>query len=244
MDTKRVNFPKRKHLCPEKNGIPVKTGLICPVCSDGELEIKVENVKRVEYDNYNKKICSKEDWDGEDLQFGFHGILVCTDCHEEIVFAGKYNPEYAVESTAGNPDQTWREVLTVEYIERPPHILRFDAKFSTQIQDILLDSYKLYWIDFESCANRLGDCLEWVMELHGVSRQSFGKDCLRDCIPIFLKRNPELNEILSNSGVQWIYRTPHHTDKITESNLCAGYMLLDSLLTWSTEKLKGHLNRT
>jgi hypothetical protein len=236
MSTAAVILPAKNYFYPEGKSGAVKTDLICPECSGGRLEIKSENVKRVEYDNRNKKINTDEDFRYEDLKYGVHGVLECSGCREKIVFAGKINHDISIESNGEDDYERLRDVITIEYIERVPHILRFSGKIPSKIQDILINSYKLYWIDFESCANKIRICLEMLMDLRKIrkyrdnSRTKFFN--LQDRIELFLKSNPrlsKLSEILK--AIKEIGNSASHNRKITEETLSNCYQLLEYVLT-------------
>jgi hypothetical protein len=234
MSTTKVILPKKKHLYPEEKGTTVKTKLICPECSDGMLEIKNENVKPVEYDNYNKEMKTYEDCQGEDLKYGVRGVLECDNCHEKIVFAGKYNLENSAENGV---EPCYQYYIKIEYIERPPHILNFNGKIPSKIQNILINSYKLYWIDLESCANKIRVCLEVLMDLRKIrkyrknSRTRFLD--LQERIDLFSENNPKLANLSSSlSAIRLIgNKASHNNKKITARDIYNGYLLLWHVLT-------------
>jgi hypothetical protein len=144
------------------------TGLICPECQEGKLVINKKNVSLVEYDKHNIEAKRYEDFDIDWLKFGFHGFLECNSCHEKIVFAGNSSPGLRYYHEDEGPELY--DELTIEYIERPPYIIKINNKIPIEVKKILIDSFKLFWIDNSSCANKIRICLELIMDLFDICK--------------------------------------------------------------------------
>jgi hypothetical protein len=220
----RTSFLKKYHEIPEK------TGFICPECQDGKLEIIKKNVFLVEYEKYNKEAKSYEDFDIDWLRYGFHGFLECNNCHEKIVFAGNSTPNTRYYYDDG-PEMY--DELIIEYVERPPYIIEINSKIPKEIKEILIDSFKLYWIDINSCANKIRICLELMMDLFEIQKYKLVKNkrkllSLHERISIFSRNNTSLESILTS--IKWIGNYASHNEKITKEDLLDGYTLLEYAL--------------
>ena len=217
--------------------IPEKTSFICPECNEGKLDILEKNVQLVEYNKSNIEAQKYEDFDIDWLKYSFHGFLVCSNCREKIVFAGKssvncryYFDENDSDSFSG-PD--YYNKLEIEYIERPPNIIEINTKLPQEIKELLIESFKLFWIDINSCANKIRISLEMLMDLFQVKnyRIKNGKRkflSLHEKICLFSKNDTSLENILIS--IKWIGNYASHKDKITKADLLDGFYLLEYAL--------------
>jgi len=216
-----VILPKRNYEIPEK------TELQCPVCENGVLEIKEDNVCYVDYDSNNKKVMKNEIYGDGDLQYGFHGVLECENptCHEKIVFAGyswidekPSREDYDLESYSA---------LSIEYIERPPHLIKINDKIPKEIYDALLESFRLYWIDLDSCANKIRVCLELIINSYFTDKEIPPRP-LGERIGNLKGKKPQLKKCLDEA--EWVGSSAYLTDEIKENDLCNGYEMLKCVL--------------
>jgi len=236
----KIVFQGRKYKIPDEHKIPVKTGLICPQCSRGELEIYKDNVYPLKHKNVNGESEEYEYCGGEDLFTGFHGGMVCTNnlCKKEIAFAGKYGcDDNDVVIETGEP--IVYTAIKIEYIERPPRII--DTTYygiPQNIEETLNASFKLYWIDINSCAEKIKICLEQIMDKLRVAGGNVWTNHLKERIENFSRNNEDLREVLSSSKIDWIKKTPNYDEEITEDDLRAGYDLLDFILKRKADKLR------
>jgi hypothetical protein len=221
----------RKTYTKKIHEIPENTGFLCPECQEGKLQILKKNVSLVEYDKQNKEAKSYEDFDFDWLKYAFHGFLECTNCHEKIVFSGKASPNCRYYNVDEGPE--YYDELEIEYIERPPCIITINNEIPKEIKDILMESFKLYWIDINSCANKIRICLELMMDLFEIQKYKIRNKkrrtlSLHERISIFSRNNTLLEEILTS--IKWIGNSASHNDKITTSDLLDGYYLLEYAL--------------
>ena len=244
MSKNSVTLPKRDYK------IPGKIGLKCPVCKHGVLEIKendkrsddcdsdnkkpknsdfYDNLRLVEYDRNNEELRNSQYCDNRYLQYGFYGVLECENpnCHERIVFAG--NSSVGVEYSGYEDDitETYYNIYNIEYIERPPHLIEINGKIPQDIKDALLESFKLYWIDFNSCANKIRVCLERIMD-------EFSEYIPPNPLGLSKRIESLVNKITELEGVfkdaKWVGDSAYYTKNITEDDLCDGYEMLKCVL--------------
>lgn len=211
--------------------ISESTKLICPECNKGELVIVQKNVEIGGYDTYNKKAKSHEDFDIDWLQNSFHGFLLCNKCHEKIAFAGKSDIGMRIYLDGEGPDCYDR--LTIEYIERPPHIIEIHSKVPKKVKKIILDSFKLFWVDLNSCANKIRICLELIMDMSNIQKFQIVKHhrkplSLHERIINFSKNDTALKIILTS--IKWIGNYASHNENINKDDILDGYILLDLAL--------------
>jgi hypothetical protein len=211
--------------------IPERTGFICPECQEGKLEIIKKNITLVEYDRNNKEAKGYEDFDIDWLKYGFHGFLECNTCREKIVFAGKSIPNSRYYFEDEGPE--YYDQLTIEYIERPPYIIEISNKIPKEIKEILINSFKLFWIDINSCANKIRICLEMMMDIFEIQKYKIKNKKrrllnLHERISIFSKNDTSLENILTS--IKWIGNYASHNDRINKEDILDGYILLEYAL--------------
>jgi hypothetical protein len=208
------------------------TGLDCPQCHNGKLIINKENISLVDYVNNNKEAESYENFDIDWLRFGFHGFFLCNNCGEKIIFAGKSSP--IIKSIDEDECPIWCEALEIEYIERPPYIIKLNKNIPKELKEILVDSFKLFWTDISSCANKIRICLEIIMDIFEVKKYRIVKNkrrilSLHERIGIFTKDNKILEDILTS--IKWIGNFASHNEKINKEDVLDGYTLLEYALS-------------
>jgi len=214
--------------------IEEKTKFICPICNNGRLDILKNNVHLVEYNKHNKEAKEYEDFDYDWLKYAFYGFLKCNNCDEKIIFSGKSDVNSRVnffDFEENGPE--YYNVLNIEYIERPPYIIEISSKVPQEIKDLIIDSFKLFWLDINSCANKIRVCLEILMDLfeiqnYIVKNKKRKKLSLHERIEIFTKNDVSLKNILIS--IKWIGNYASHKETITKNDILDGYYLLEYAL--------------
>jgi hypothetical protein len=204
------------------------TGLICPECQDGKLVIYKKNVKLIEYRN---EVKGYNGFENDNFKYSFHGFLVCNNCLEKIVFSGKASSE--IENYNDTILESYSNDLKIEYIERPPFLFKIDKKIPSEIKEIIIDSFKLFWLDIDSCANKIRICIELLMDLFNVKKYTIIKNkrrllSLHERIIIFSGKNLELKNILTS--IKWIGNFASHKEKINKDDIIDGYILLEYVI--------------
>jgi hypothetical protein len=211
------------------------TKLICPDCNIGHLIASKANLQQVEYRKYNLEVRACDDSDPDWYKFSFHGFLECNnpECKEKIVVSGKYvytgwyedenTPEGAIELEEYYP----------EYFERPPKIIQINDKYPADIQQILLSSFSLFWIDKAACANRLRYCIEKILDTFSVPRNRRAKGklfplSLHARIQKFCNNNEKYKTVLL--AVKWIGNSGSHDYDVKSTNILDAYRLIDYML--------------
>jgi hypothetical protein len=120
-----------------------------------------------------------------------------------------------------------------EYFERAPHIIKINDEYPEDIQNILLSTFSLFWIDKASCANRLRYCIERILDSFSVPQHQRSKGklillSLHKRIERFCKKNAKHKSILT--AAKWIGNAGSHSDKVKSTNILDGYRLIDYML--------------
>lgn len=204
------------------------TGLICPNCQDGKLVIHKKNVSFIEY---REKVQGYNGYDDNCFKYSFYGFLKCNSCLEKIVFAGKASPDF--EYNNADEELAYFNDLKIEYIERPPYIINVNKSIPNEIKEVLINSFKLYWIDINSCANKVRICIELLMDLFKVKKYKIIKNKrkllnLHERITLFAGDNQYIKNLLTS--IKWISNFASHNDTIDKEDILDLYFLLESVI--------------
>lgn len=213
------------------------TNYLCPVCKKGYLVSKPENISVIEYIKHNSEIASCRDFDSEWLKNSFIGKFVCSNslCLEEYAFGGKAVENHIVGeyNTQDGPEyfDEYKTELLIEYMERSPQIISIRKEYPTGLNDILESSFRLFWIDLNSCANRIRVYLESLMDLHNIAEKNAGGN--------FRSLNARLKEFCSSGNeyleeylhsIRWIGNHASHKATLKRSDVLDIYEILEYIL--------------
>lgn len=223
----------------EKESINVKeqTNYLCSVCKRGYLLSKDENISLVDYRTYNAKISTLQDFEDDWLKHSFNGKFVCSNsmCLEEFSFAGKtvgnyisgeYSTPYGMEDFEGVETH-----LFIEYIDRSPQIIPIRDEYPEKLNSILESSFQLFWIDLNSCANRIRVYLESLMDLNQIASKDAGGNyrSLNARLKEFCsKGNQYLNKYLHS--IRWIGNHASHQVTLKRCDILDIYQILEYIL--------------
>lgn len=145
--------------------ITSKINWSCPNCKRQSLEFiknkffAEETIKSLDYRNKN------EDWETEWIEYNINGLIKCKSCKENIFFIGEGNP---IESGYYNDEQGYYtneyEInFIIKYIHPNIHIFEIPKTCPESVKLEIIDSFKLFWCDLDSCANKIRIALEALM---------------------------------------------------------------------------------
>jgi uncharacterized protein YbaR (Trm112 family) len=206
----------------------------CPHCKNKSLQL-IKDKFISEETQESKEYRSKDDnWEIEWIVQNISGQLKCKNCGEIVFFIGIGNPqEY------GYYDQALDEYVS-EYetyfsptsIHPTIHLFEIPENCPELVTQEIIDSFKLFWCDLESCANKIRNSLEILMNEFKVKKYSISKGkrtsiALHHRIEKF--PNKEITDILL--AIKWIGNTGSHKSKKLETiDIVETYSLLEFAL--------------
>ncbi|MBK9015043.1 MAG: hypothetical protein IPM82_13765 [Saprospiraceae bacterium] len=112
-----------------------------------------------------------ESYDGAESRF--IGFLKCGNqkCNEFVAVAGKAISERQFYVSGPEPFTEEEDVYYPIYINPPLHIIEVRKEFPENIRKDLIDSFGLYWIDFDSCGNRIRTIIELLLNIYKIPRK-------------------------------------------------------------------------
>jgi hypothetical protein len=212
-----------------KFDINENTPIICPECNNGKLISREKNINIIDYINYNQKVKREADFESDWLKQAFIGFLECDKCKEKICVAGKLDIYlWGGTDQGGEYIDVEFKTCNPEYFERPPRIFPIHEKIPKEIVDCLDSSFSLFWIDKESCANKVRICVELLMDYYGIAKYpKAGKRIpivLQSRINDFGFKHKSLAEKLT--AIKWIGNFASHSGNINSSDIMDAYQIL------------------
>lgn len=206
----------------------------CPNCSSQSLFIVKDKLFDFQTAESTKMREEDEFWDPEWLRFVFSGALKCKKCTEFITFTGTgYTEESGYYDQDDDQYYTFHdEVFIPTFFQPTLRIFEFPEKCPENVKNEITDSFKLFWTDLPSCANKIRTSLEIIMNEEKVKRYSI-KNGKRFQISLHNRivnyKNKELSELLL--AVKWIGNTGSHIGNIETIDILEAYKLLEYTLT-------------
>lgn len=205
----------------------------CPSCGNGLLKIE-PNQFHFEETKLSLSWHSHDDWEPEFIQYRFHGTLKCTNCNDFVSFLGNgsldhvhyynYQDEYI---------EDYKEVFSPTYFDPPLNIIHINPKCPEDIKQEIINSFKLFWNDLPSCANKIRTSLEMLMNQQKVKKTYTRNGSRRNLtlhkrIEEFKLTKPEIADYLL--AIKWIGNSGSHIGKLEKVDVLDAYELLEHSL--------------
>ena len=105
--------------------------------------------------------------------------------------------------------------------------------YNTEIQYLLKDCYRLYWIDNSACANKIRTIVELLLDRHKIPRKSkvkkgFKSLKLHDRLELYEKKKPDIAALFMS--IKWIGNTGSHSDTLSNQQVLDSFDLLSLVL--------------
>lgn len=215
----------------------------CPTCHKGILFIEHKNIKT--YESANSISAHGHDaWEPEWMQGIFFGILKCSNgsCGETVVMTGEYVSKEKHEYDYQNDtyDLVVNKLLTPTCFNPAPHIFQLHKELPENINYEIINSFKIFWLDISSCANKIRRVVELIMDdmkipktyLQSGKRKGYS---LHKRIEQFKAKKPEEADLLM--AIKWIGNSGSHTgDGLTKDDILDSYEILEHVTNKLYEK--------
>ena len=208
----------------------------CPSCGGGRLLIVHDSLRtgqtRESADGQDH-LASEPEWiDGR-----FVCLPGCHHCKGEIALAGKYRVQddrYFDEVHGESGD--YERYYTPLFFSDSPHLIRIPSGAPEDVREELIASFRLYWSDPESAANRIRSALELLLTAQRVNRttgriKKNGKReflSLHNRIQRFAAKRASLAQNLL--AVKWLGNAGSHANPITRDDVLDGYEIMEYVL--------------
>ncbi len=229
------------------NNIP---SWICPVCKIGKLIGDKKSIQIIESVG-SKKAKAHDDWDPEWISGGFSGTLSCNNhhCGEVVQVIGKMDVQMEYENYEDDRGAgvSYSEFLSPVGFVPAIHIFSIHVDVPKEIENAIIESFKVYWIDIASCGNKIRTVVELIMDEQKITKTYLdaGKrreNRLHKRIELFKKIKPEEADLLM--AIKWIGNSGSHKNEVlTKDDILDAYEILDHVVTKLYEKDSDRLKK-
>lgn len=199
----------------------------CPICNTGILLKDGDSISQLYTEEMNKAQRNLAYETGAMAEFRFIGYLKCSNCAERVVIGGRgvFFDEFGKPAAAVYRGKKI-SVFYPHYFEPALHIIELPSSTSKDVQDLVSKSFSMYWIDLDSCANKIRQALELIVNARGARGKSLDQQIgsLRGT----------LGEKTTNCllALKWIGNEGSHTGRPFEkSEIVEAYGLLEDVLS-------------
>jgi hypothetical protein len=223
----------------------------CPDCKSGVLAVPDKGLKTYEYPS-SLKLHDDKAWEPDWIRGSFLGILHYSNakCKGKTVFAG----DMFVEETFGDEIKeapyyynVKAEFITPKYFNPPLEIIPFPNDLPEKVFDGLQESFKVFWSDSSSCANKIRITVEQIMDDQKIPLTRWNakktkriRYNLHERIVLFQKDNVDVGELLI--AVKWIGNEgSHELNTLNRSDLIVAYEILAQCLDKIYNKIPADL---
>ncbi|HLP52827.1 MAG TPA: DUF4145 domain-containing protein [Chitinophagales bacterium] len=206
---------------------------LCPVCSKGRLRLATPTSIRIEETQSSIKGRSDDAWDPFWYDGKFVLRLSCSNklCKESTYCIGDVIHDIEHDE---NGHQYFEEFLQPKFFNPALKLFEINKLVPKEITEVLLDAFRLFWSDKESCANKIRLVLELVLDDKNVkifpsSKSRKHRLSLHNRILEFGKKQPDLSARML--AIKWIGNEGSHSGaSLVSSDLIDGMDLLENCL--------------
>ena len=193
--------------------------LPCPCCNKslGYKEFMIQETERGEL--MQECNCTQN-------EYIFTGELSCT-CGNYYSIHGEKNTTECEDGTASN--------YQIKGIFPTLSLFQFPKQCPQTVKDELTKSFALYWIDLESCGNKIRIAIELLLDALAIpTMPSLHKRI--ECYP-----DPTVKSYLL--AIKWIGNTGSHADTLTQQDILDAYEMMFKVLDVLFEKTEDKLQQ-
>ena len=203
----------------------------CPNCNN--ISLTIINDKFTFEETANTKDCKNEIWfETEWIDYIFTGILFCKSCENLTMFSGSGGVEsYSyVDETTNEYQCGYNKIFQPHFFQPTLNLFKIAEDCPDTIKEEIINSFKLFWIDLSSCANKVRIALELLMDELNVNKTKTVKKGeiklnLHERILEYRKENSEVGDFLE--AIKWIGNSGSHSGSLEKIDLVETYQLLE-----------------
>ncbi len=206
----------------------------CPYCR------KCIMTKSSEIEHFNTKESQaiyEEVGEPESLTGYFSVKIRCTNpkCNEEIIVSGStivmgYFENVVDKYSFEELEEKWvyETFYLIKYFSRPPSIIYTPDSTPKSIMNVLEESYSLFWVDKQSCVNKLRVLVEEILFEIGIEKTN-DREALHSLIMRYKQLDVKTGEKLE--AIKWAGNSGSHRDtKISREQVLNIYKILEVVL--------------
>lgn len=206
----------------------------CPNCNSKALKFLKDKFVSEETQDSLKFRSENEHWEVEWIEYNISGQLKCINCKEIIFFLGKGNPQESdfYDQHSNSYLRDYEIYFRPTYINPLINLFDIPYKCPDNLKAEIVDSFKLFWCDLESCANKIRSSLEVLMNEFKVKKYT-NKNGKRNLIPLHIRIEnfPKKEIVTILMAIKWIGNIgSHKSNKLKVIDIVETYYLLEHAL--------------
>lgn len=204
----------------------------CPYCNKS---ILVEADFRFNETILSRNLRKTPNWFFIDVIYSCNGILRCTNCGEYISFvgSGKLDIQEIYDMDSGRYSEIEHKKFRPLFFFPALNYFELTEECPSKINDVIQDSFSLFWSDLSSCANKIRIALELLMDDRNINRtKTIGgkrtKLNLHRRIELYKVKEPEIADFLL--AIKWIGNVGSHVGDLKRIDILEAYEMLEHTL--------------
>lgn len=173
----------------------------------------------------------------------FSVILTCNnpDCQEITIVSGKtkvvacgwddgHDPDTG--DYVHEPQEIFKRAYTIEYVNPPIRYVEYPLNTPKEIVKRIEDSLKLFWVDEDSCGNKIRSSIEKLLDLQKINKKVINKHGKRQSLKLhqrieeFKVKEPKIANYLF--ALKWIgNQGSHDSQPLTRREIIDAYKILE-----------------
>lgn len=149
--------------------------------------------------------------------------LKCSKCNDVVV--GTYKK---IDDVRNIDEEGYeRSIYEPLFFYPAPHIIDIPESCPKEVKEPIERSFTLYWVDLNSCANKIRIALEALMDYNGIPGSgTAGKFVSLDSrLKEYSNSNPKIGQFLN--ALKWIGNASSHNTGIDKDTVLVAYELLE-----------------
>jgi len=201
----------------------VNADLPCPNCMIGFLMhsnqiLSTETLQSLIDNEYHKRGLVNPD-----TVYLVSNHLKCNKCKDVVVMT------YKLTDDVRHIDEDGSEISIIEPLSYhpAPHIIAIPTSCPKIVRELIIQSFTLFWIDLNSCGNKIRVAVEALMDdFKVIDKTNTGKTImLHHRIEIFKKTNLKVGNYLLS--IKWIGNSGSHIIGLSKEAILDAYQLLE-----------------
>lgn len=144
---------------------------ICPSCNAGKLSLAKNSLVSQET-IASKERHHDEDWDPTWINTAFSAFFMCGNCGEPIAVSGWGTVTERIRLLPdGSVDDSTEDQFFPEFFTKAPHLIEIPVDCDPNIEIEIEKSFQLYFVDANSCANKIRVTIEMILDGFKIPRK-------------------------------------------------------------------------
>lgn len=174
-------------------------------------------------------------------EFYFTGFLKCSNCKESAIISG-----VRTQLNFQDEDGEYRNYYDSISIFPPPRIIQLPKTCPKEVKESLESSFALFWVENESCANKIRTSIEMLLDNLGVPRERLSNNGKTIHLSLGKRIEEEVNNIHPEisapmKAIKWIGNAGSHGSSLTIDDVLDAYEILEQVLLTLYDKSKEEL---